>query len=371
MFSRVNKVIYFEPAYSISYLLRKPASLWKKVLGISRSKQKIGENLFVFRSPPILPFGSRSHIVNCINQFLILLLIKIFIKDFKEKDNLCLWISDAIHYPLIKWLRPKISVYDCTDAIIFQRFKEQNFHDELRHRTIRDSSVSFFTSQLYFKEGRKYSDNCHYVPNGVDIKNFKKKYYRVPREMRNIKKPILGFVGTLDWRIIDRNIIKEILTKKPRVSLVFIGPIMDNFSKFKNEHNVFLLGKKDHREIPDFINKFDIALIPYRLTENMKFVYPVKLHEYLILGKPVVSTNLPEVMQFSDVIYIARNQREFVEKIDEALEEKDGSRKKERIETALTNTWDHRLEKIGSELEKAMKRCSERGFREKKNETIL
>jgi glycosyltransferase involved in cell wall biosynthesis len=354
VFSKRNKVIYFEPVHSIKHLLERPSKLWKKLVSTFELTRKINENLFIFQSPPIVPFGSRSRIVNCINQFLILMLVKSLINDFREKKNLCLWISDPTHYNLVQLLRPKISVYDCTDAIIFSNPKEQAYHDELKHRTIRDSTVCLFTSQLYCKEGRRYSDNCHYIPNGVDIKNFKRRYYAVPKEMEKIKRPILGFVGTIDARI-DQILVREILIKMPDVSLIFVGPITDELHELRAEDRVFLLGKKDYEEIPDFINQFDVALIPYRLYENTKFMYPVKLHEYLVMGKPVVSTNLPEVEQFSEVIHIAKDEREFIKKIEESLQEKDEKRRKRRIETALANTWDHRLKMIERELERVIR----------------
>jgi glycosyltransferase involved in cell wall biosynthesis len=349
-FSKHNKVIYFEPALSIKYLLKTPNQLRKKLAKIFQTKKQIAENLFVLNSPPILPFGNRSHIINCINQFIILLVTKIFIRDFKEKRNLCLWISDAIHYNLIEWLSPKISVYDCTDAFFFLDSKKQAFHDRLRHRTIMKSNISFFTSQLYLDEGKKYSHNCHYVPNGVDTKNFKKRHFPIPKEMRNINRPILGFVGSLDSRI-DHHLINEILIKNPDVSLVFVGPMKRNLSKFKNGNRLFLLGKKNYREIPNFINQFDVALIPYR-PEKAQAVYPVKLHEYLILGKPVVSTNIREISQFSDVVYIANSKNEFIEKIKLALKDQDINKRKKRIETAVNNTWTDRLRKVNQELEK-------------------
>lgn len=349
-FSKQNKVIYCEPPVSIKYLLKNPRGLYKKLVGILQIKKQIAENLFVLNSPVILPFGNRSHIINCINQFIILLLAKILVKDFKEKRNLCLWISDAIHYNLIEWLSPKISVYDCTDAFFFQDSKKQAFHDKLRHRIIIKSNISFFTSQLYLDEGRKYSHNCHYVPNGVDTKNFKKRHFPIPNEMKNINRPILGFVGSLDSRI-DQDLINEILIKKPNFSLVFVGPIIRNLGEFKNGNRVFLLGKKSYREIPNFINQFDVALIPYR-PKKAQAVYPVKLHEYLILGKPVVSTNIREIRQFSDVVYIGNNKNEFIEKIKLALNEQDINEKKKRIETAVKNTWTDRLRKVNQELEK-------------------
>jgi len=314
-------------------------------------KKRVHENLFVLQLPPILPFGSGSHIVNCINQFILSWIVKISTRGFDERRRLCLWISDAIHYPLIQRLKPKISVYDCTDAFFFRDSRRQAYHDQLRHRTMRDSSVSFFTSRLYFEEGRRYSDNCHYVPNGVDIGNFRKRHYPVPDEMKNIKRPILGFVGTVDWRIVDKNLMTEVLRKKPEVSLVFVGPVVQNLGEFENNSRVFLLGKKSFREIPNFIKQFDVALIPY-IPERARAVYPVKLHEYLILGKPVVSTNINEITQFSEVVYVANNRYDFIEKIQLALDDHDRDGEGKRIQIALKNTWADRLREINKQLQK-------------------
>jgi len=349
--SRTNKVIYFEPVLSVIYFLRKPGLLRRKLLKASRVKKEVARNLFTLNAPPILPYGNITRFINYVNQFFIFLLIKIFTIDFRERKRVCLWISDAAHYPLTKWLKPKISVYDCTDAIVFRDSRKQGYHNGLRYRTIRDSSVSFFTSQLYFTEGQAYSRNCHYIPNGVDIKNFRKAHYRVPEELKKIRRPILGFVGTLDARM-DRELIDAILIGKPEASLVFVGPLVNNSWKFENEDRVILLGKREYEEIPDFINQFDVALIPYRLYENTQYMYPVKLHEYLILGKPVVATDLPEMRQFSDIVYIARSPGDFVTKIEKALKATDEGSKKKRIETALANTWDHRLEMMERAMEK-------------------
>ncbi|MFX0202253.1 MAG: glycosyltransferase [Candidatus Hodarchaeota archaeon] len=313
-------------------------------------RKRVNENLFVLQLPPILPFGNGSHIVNCINQFIISWIVRISTRGFDERRKLCLWISDAIHYPLLRRLKPKLSVYDCTDAFFFQDPKRQVYHDRLRHKTMRDSSVSFFTSRLYFEEGQRYSDNCHYIPNGVDIRNFRKRNYPVPEEMKAIRRPILGFVGSLDSRI-DLELIKEILREREDVSLVLVGPVMENSRKLDIHDRVFLIGKKSFREIPYFIKQFDIALIPY-IPGRAQAVYPVKLHEYLIMGKPVISTNINEVMQFSEVVYIANTRHEFIEKITLALNDNDANKERRRIQTALQNTWTNRLRKINRELQR-------------------
>ena len=348
--SKHNRVIYFEPPLSVKYLLEKPTMLLKKLPRMLRKKEVVRENLFVLCSAPILPFGNKSHLVNYINQFIIFLLLKIFAIRLADRKKLCLWISNAIHYPLINWVKPGISVYDCTDAFSFTDSKKQAYHDILRHNLIRDSSVSFFTSKLYLKDGKKYSGNYHYVPNGVDITNFAREYYPVPEELKNLRRPILGFVGTVDSRI-DRHLIKEILNKMPDISLVFVGPIAEEVCEFKEIDGVFFLGKKSFTEIPNYMNQFDVALIPY-IPKKAQVVYPVKLHEYLILGKPVVSTNINEIMQFSEVVYVASNTGEYIEKIGLALREKNEDKKKRRVQTALRNTWSARLKKINEELGK-------------------
>jgi hypothetical protein len=46
---------------------------------------------------------------------------------------------------------------------------------------------------------------------------------------------------------------------------------------------------------------------------------PLKLREYLAMGKPVVAVSTPEIDQFADVVSIARSPGEFLEKLDEAV----------------------------------------------------
>ncbi len=77
-----------------------------------------------------------------------------------------------------------------------------------------------------------------------------------------------------------------------------------------------------------------------------KAVYPVKLHEYLIVGKPVVSTDLPEVRQFSDVVWIANSKEGFVYSIRKALQENNGIVERKRIAIAKKNSWEKRMNQI-------------------------
>jgi glycosyltransferase involved in cell wall biosynthesis len=256
---------------------------------------------------------------------------------------------------MTKLLKPRIAVYDCPDAIVFQDGRvKQKVYDELKKKVLKESTISFFTSKALLDEGRKYSETCFYVPNGVDVGSFRRVRYRVPEEMKKLQGTILGVVGTFDERI-DIDLVNFLLERVKNGILVFVGPIETKIDNLANHPRVLLVGKKDYREIPCFINRFDVALIPYRINKVTMAVYPVKLHEYLILGKPVVSTDLPEVRQFSDVIWLAHSKEEFVRQVLEALENNDETKRGKRVEVAKNNSWERRITEISNNIERYLK----------------
>src|SRR5207248_1402000 len=82
-----------------------------------------------------------------------------------------------------------------------------------------------------------------------------------------------------------------------------------------------MLGEVPYSDLPRHMSGFDVAMIPFRLTPLTLAVNPIKLYEYLACGLPVVSSALPEVRSFSDVVYIAQGSKDFVAKLELALTE--------------------------------------------------
>jgi glycosyltransferase involved in cell wall biosynthesis len=251
---------------------------------------------------------------------------------------------------MIKLLKPKITVYDCPDAVVFKNNKKQRLYDRLKKMTLQESTVSFFTSKPLLEEGKKYSENSFYIPNGVDVETFVQKKYETPEIIDTIPGPILGLVGTFDERL-DIDLLDFILENIPKATLVMVGPVQMKLGNLGKSRRLILTGKKDYEKIPSFINKFDVALIPYLVNEVTECIYPVKLHEYLILGKPIVSTDLPEVRQFSDVVLIARSKEEFVRQVVHALKDNDEIKIRKRIGVAENNSWEKRISEISKKIQ--------------------
>ena len=59
----------------------------------------------------------------------------------------------------------------------------------------------------------------------------------------------------------------------------------------------------------------------YRLGDDLwvEGIYPLKLHEYLATGRPVVSADLPSIRPFAHVVAIARDLQQWDRAIEVAL----------------------------------------------------
>jgi glycosyltransferase involved in cell wall biosynthesis len=95
-----------------------------------------------------------------------------------------------------------------------------------------------------------------------------------------------------------------------------------------------------HNDVPRFIDKLDVALIPFKINDLTQCSFPIKLLEYFARGKPVVSSPLIEVMELArDLLYIASSEEEWIRAIESALNEEDELRIR-RIELSKNYTWE-------------------------------
>ena len=85
----------------------------------------------------------------------------------------------------------------------------------------------------------------------------------------------------------------------------------------------------------------------YSNSANLNKSFPIlKFYEYLSSGKPVVSSKLPELIQYQDLCYLATDKEDYLQKIEIALNENNPKIRLMRIEFAKTNTWDVRVEEL-------------------------
>jgi glycosyltransferase involved in cell wall biosynthesis len=183
----------------------------------------------------------------------------------------------------------------------------------------------------------RYSSKIHYVPNGVDTSRFEPSVVPFPlKASDSFDGVVVGFVGHLDfWVDVDLIIeATEILAHKFggfRCLMLGGGPHFEKFRSMVRERDLeqyFVLpGIVPYEQVPSYVAAMDVCFLPFRKSLVSDGSCPNKLFEYLACGKPVVSTNIVEVMRIaSGIPLFAEGGRGFAERVVEVLSS-DGYRK--------------------------------------------
>ena len=142
---------------------------------------------------------------------------------------------------------------------------------------------------------------------------------------------------------------------------MLVGPEQTDLSRSRAAPNVHLLGMKPHPELPRYVKAFDVGLVPYRLTEYTANVYPTKLNEYLVMGIPVVATDLPEIRRFNaehgDIVSVA-GDADGVRRRRFARRSRGSSpaERERRIAVAHGNSWASRIAAMTALIDEALDR---------------
>ena len=349
-----NRVLYIEntgihiPHWKDLPRLAKRISNWKRHVGGIR---QVKDRLWVC-SPVILPFPY-SRLAGRINRLLLYRTIRAWTHLVGSKASV-FWtfLPTRISLDLLDVLEPELVVYYCIAD--FEALGPARKVRRTERELLKRADVVFAQGELLAERCRRvHKKEVSIFPFGVRSELFdREEPTEIPSDLAPIPSPRIGYVGGLH-RHVDLDLIQTLARRHPDWSLVLVGPPQESQGEFRSEGNIFWLGARPHEEIPSYVAGFDVCLIPYRLNRYTQTVYPTKLHEYLMLGKPVVSTALPEVVQFnhaSSLVHIGDSPDGFESCILKALHEKDPCLTNQRKQAARLHSWATRIEAMSEVL---------------------
>ena len=355
-----NRVIFIENTGVRSPRIRDASrirSRFKNWFSGVKGIRRIKDGLFVY-SPLVLPFPYLK-IAVWFNSRNILSILDKWIKAVNF-NNPIIWtfLPTPLTLDLIDKIPHDLSVYYCIDSFATSSATAKKIKAS-EIKLLKISDLVFVTSNQLYNYCRGYNQNVHIFPFGVNYAQFERIRLSEgprPEEIINIKKPIIGYIGGIHkW--IDLDLIRKVAINRPNYSFVFVGPIQTNVSALTGLKNIYFLGKQKHERLPSFIKNFDVCLIPYKITDYTNNVYPTKLNEYLAMGKPVVSTSLPELISFNkasnDIVSIGKNYEEFISLIDRAVNDLRVENVQKRLDVAKKNSWDNRISEMSKLINNA------------------
>lgn len=315
----------------------------KRVFEKLKNIFKPHENKLIVEQPeyPILihPFIIPLHDFNLVRRINSFLLRRAILKAIKKYnfEKPILITSTPVIFGLIGKLGETSSHYFCLDD--YSHFEGAFISLIQMEKELLSKVTSYFAvSQLLLDMKQASSGNNFFLPQGVQTEHFRKNIDKIPNDIKNLKKPVIGFFGLIsEW--IDLDLIAHSASELPNYSFLIIGKPSVDVSVFKKYSNITFIGEVDFIDLPNYASIFDVGIIPFKVNDLTLACNPLKLLEYLSLGIPVVSVNLPEVIKFNSVAYIANNYQEFVEKIKLALNENNTELTNLRLSVANKHSW--------------------------------
>jgi glycosyltransferase involved in cell wall biosynthesis len=276
------------------------------------------------------------------------------------------YIFNPEYASYVKLLRPDYLVYHAYDLYSKTPGWNQELADQqeylLNNANLVIASSEKIANQLESISGKAVT----VLPNAADYEAFKTAFDHrrdMPEDMRGIPEPRIAYIGNIN-RKVDLPLIADLAYKHRNWHFVIVGGIgnLDSdtgkaLEQCQNLANVHFLGAKTYKELPTYLSYMHIALMCYRIEDSLwtEGIYPLKMHEYLSAGLPVISADIPSVREFDHVIEIVRNIDEWECAISGALNKMDERHVSARRKVARENSWSKRADRLEALLQDMIK----------------
>lgn len=343
----------------------RPPSLFKDSSRIARKIREVLSSRYGFRflndkttilSPFLIPHPY-NRVALLLNAKLLCSKIYVWLRS-SPSQRAPLIVFTFLPTPLVYRVCRKIS----PDILIFYCANDMSAADPRKFplipwekRFFKESDHVFTTSSQLSNKALAHRSTVSEFPPGLDDKfsSAEPTSYVEPCDLALIPHPRIGYIGALGSSsgIFDLDLVIAIARSNPDLNLILIGPVYSGLSTLPDEHNVYVLGAKEHELVPSYLAFLDVALIPYRLSEFSTGVSSCKLNEYLFFGLPVVTTPFFEASRFNQsypgLIYLANSPQEFSVAIRAALsEDGDPLLKESRYAYAISTKWSKKFSRI-------------------------
>ena len=296
----------------------------------------------------------RYRLIKRLNLFL----YKIYLKFVVGKYDI-LWIASPTEYAMaalsVKPAGTKV-VYDCMDDhLAFCRASQ--ILDRIRHieSNIYNSADIVFCSAEYLSEKiqKRYGKkNITIVNNALSVvPNYDGKTIELSDNLSdfNTNSKRLTYVGTVaDWMNVD--LIKKITEEVSDIEIFFFGPCGEKMRKALTMPHVHLMGAIPHPQVSTVLQMSDALIMPFKLTELILSVNPVKLYEYIASGKPCIAPLYGESKQFENYAYLYSSEKECVDLLKDIGNLNAKENKEACVRYAEQNTWASRYSVIKESL---------------------
>lgn len=350
-----NRVLYVDYPYTwkdfIQSMQGKGFASWKRMLNIEprlrTEKIENGAEIYILTLPPVIPANFLKtawayDMLNYFNSLIIKKAIKNASNTLKFSEPVVINAFNpffGVH--LAGKLNEKKLLYYCYDEIGAATWAKQH-GERLERQFMAMVDTVIVTSYGLLKKKSQLHKNCILIKNGVDYNLFSQS--KLNEKALNPVKTV-GYLGSVDERV-DYDLLEQLISATPQYQYVFVGRVTqkDYKERLNKYKNVTLIGSQPPAELPNWVQKFDVCLIPFVKNELTAGIYPLKINEYLASGKPVVTTRFSDLSDFETIVDIADDNAAFIKMVLNSSN--DAQMQLDRRQFAAQNSWKARAEEF-------------------------
>lgn len=327
----INSIGMRKPSFNLTDINR----ILEK-LGANKEKLYPEENLdyknINIVKPLVYPLAENT-VLKGINKFLMK-------RKIPKKDGLnrVVWLTLPSAVDYIEVTDADFVIYYCCDDFSGLSGVDHDLVPKKEKELIKRADLVFTTSDELYKKFK--TEKTYMLPHGVhDI------FFEVEDKQIKPEKVKLGFYGGIDTRI-NYDLIKQVLDSNSQFEIEMVGHIDSQIDKSFFEHpRINHIPALEHKQLTKKISEWDILLLPFLHNDYATHCNPLKLREYLATGKPIVTTNIPAVTEYSDFLEIEEGSENWGKAIDKIMKESNTDREKrvENVREILRKeTWEER-----------------------------
>lgn len=289
------------------------------------------------------------------------------IQQFQSDDPLVFIFNYPYYYTLVRGLKAHSIYYNIDDYRHYWSGRESQTQ-EIERLAVTHADltlcVAHYRACSLRQECPSNASQIVHIPHGcspefmVDLPLPRPN--PLPAELQAYSRPIAGYVGALTYRF-DFSYLARVAEQVLNVTIVLGGHIPQpsdgspewwyGVEAVRRLPNVHFIGSVSHNRLGEYLQSFDVLLMPYSLCNFNLNACPTKLWDYMGTSLPIVANSVvPEVNQWRHLLLVSKNPEEFASNIRFALANPNW-RSQDRLEVAKSHTWRMQAQKLYHLLE--------------------
>ena len=352
-FARANRVLFVEPSFSMA---RRPEAHLRDTATNRLLLTKLdsrGDRVHLLKPPRRLPKPRNPRIDQLTHRWYARL-VRRAMERLGFRDAI-LWVYQPSYLHALDTIPHERLVFDLVDDLAAYG-GDENPHapyvEALVRGLVERSDLLVVTAKTLRDRYGSSARWVEHIPNGFDAGLFSPERIRgEPGPLAGLPRPILGFIGTF-FPFIDYELLEDVAALHADKSVVLVGPVeataTEAVGRLVRFPNVLHVGGQPRALIPSYVAAFDVCLNPFRKSRIADSVNPLKVYEYLAMGRPVVSTPM-EALRMEDAgseVAFADGVAEFSREIEVCLSDRSEEGEQRRRETAAPYSWEQLFERL-------------------------